>query len=592
MNYRYLFITIFILFFLNTKAQSKDEDLNELFKENLFIATDHFFKDLDSAIHYYNKSLDIGKKMKSLKHQIHAGLNISNCYVEIGEYDKSIQLLNDFDYKLNNNNDSISKILKSYILIGKAEIDFYQLNLKKAKENLLMVVKNTNGSVIKCKAYLHLAAVYFAEKKIDSSEYYYNEALNENNYYFDGILEPYVKIGQVEINNYLGNYEKSKKLIQEIKNLNLKKSNRVNLLKLSIIEHQLVDKHGSKCSALFEARDIILKNYKNNFHLVHELYKELIIHESYLGNYEKVKRLTRELFDFEFFMIEKQKYQITENAKVIYEKKQIMRDLENSELKNELLQSEKDSTILLLAISVLVSLVILSVFYIRYNSIKTRFVTEKYNHIENIKSIFNNQKTKLIESFNEGQKQERKELSRFIHDKIGNELVVFKLKLINGATKEELTPIIDDIAKKMRHLSHYLYENVKDIAFNSLINDLVTNFKGNKKIYYSINPDNINLSLNQELLFDIYLIICEALNNIEKHSNATEVEISLTHIEDKLNLFIEDNGKGIKTTNFKEGIGLRSIRDRVKKSNGKLSIESNKNNGFSISIDFPFSTTK
>ena len=70
----------------------------------------------------------------------------------------------------------------------------------------------------------------------------------------------------------------------------------------------------------------------------------------------------------------------------------------------------------------------------------------------------------------------------------------------------------------------------------------------------------------------------EALNNIVKHSQASEVKVTLTENNQKLILSIEDNGIGFDPHQVEEGlhVGLHSMQQRVNRLNGCFEIESRK----------------
>jgi signal transduction histidine kinase len=81
----------------------------------------------------------------------------------------------------------------------------------------------------------------------------------------------------------------------------------------------------------------------------------------------------------------------------------------------------------------------------------------------------------------------------------------------------------------------------------------------------------------------LYRITQEALANISRHSQATQVKIEFDGVQSEIMLVIEDNGIGF---NFSEvidkGLGLTSMRERMQSAGGKLLIESNPGKGTRI----------
>lgn len=82
----------------------------------------------------------------------------------------------------------------------------------------------------------------------------------------------------------------------------------------------------------------------------------------------------------------------------------------------------------------------------------------------------------------------------------------------------------------------------------------------------------------------------EALNNIQKHAGATQVNITLTYMDTLVALDVQDNGKGFESeaaTDSDGGFGLMSIREQIKQLDGELTIESNVGKGTTIAVSLP-----
>jgi len=87
----------------------------------------------------------------------------------------------------------------------------------------------------------------------------------------------------------------------------------------------------------------------------------------------------------------------------------------------------------------------------------------------------------------------------------------------------------------------------------------------------------------------------EALNNIRKHAQATQVIVTLTYMDTLIALDVQDDGKGFdaeKQTSGQEGsgFGLKSIREQVEQLGGELTIESQTGKGCTVAISIPAST--
>jgi len=84
-----------------------------------------------------------------------------------------------------------------------------------------------------------------------------------------------------------------------------------------------------------------------------------------------------------------------------------------------------------------------------------------------------------------------------------------------------------------------------------------------------------------------YLIFKEVLNNAIKHSECTEIEISLHKNHHNIEMKITDNGKGFNPENLHSGNGLDNIRQRATEIGGELNICHPNETGIMVSLVFP-----
>jgi signal transduction histidine kinase len=97
-----------------------------------------------------------------------------------------------------------------------------------------------------------------------------------------------------------------------------------------------------------------------------------------------------------------------------------------------------------------------------------------------------------------------------------------------------------------------------------------------------------NCGLNSEERHQLFLAFKEALNNVIRHSGATEVQIHLGIVKDELAVKVEDNGRGLKTSTV-EGSrdGLKGMQDRLRELGGCCEIVENTNGGTSVKLVIP-----
>jgi len=90
----------------------------------------------------------------------------------------------------------------------------------------------------------------------------------------------------------------------------------------------------------------------------------------------------------------------------------------------------------------------------------------------------------------------------------------------------------------------------------------------------------------------VYRIVQELLNNILKHSKATQALVQLSRQEDLLTISIEDNGVGFSGEGGNEGMGLRSLQSRIKAMNGKMELEASEQSGVCAYLEFDIAELK
>ena len=95
------------------------------------------------------------------------------------------------------------------------------------------------------------------------------------------------------------------------------------------------------------------------------------------------------------------------------------------------------------------------------------------------------------------------------------------------------------------------------------------------------------MSIVKEANHDILMIVKECLNNIVKHSKATQVLLSIKIINQGLTITIQDNGIGMDITKPKNGNGLRNLASRIQALGGKHEVKSTINAGTTFIFDIP-----
>lgn len=187
---------------------------------------------------------------------------------------------------------------------------------------------------------------------------------------------------------------------------------------------------------------------------------------------------------------------------------------------------------------------------------------------------------------------ERRRIAAELHDSIGQSLATIKNSAIFAVQSvtnlDEAKEQFDEITEE----SGSAISEVREIAFNlrphlldrlgltKAISSMLNRAADNLHLKMFLQIENIDDLFDSEAELSIYRMIQESLNNIIKHSEATEVHVSIERKEESVIIKIEDNGKGFDTSSQNQsGFGLLGITERVRMLGGEFLIESAINQG-------------
>ena len=207
--------------------------------------------------------------------------------------------------------------------------------------------------------------------------------------------------------------------------------------------------------------------------------------------------------------------------------------------------------------------------------------------------IKNKRQKELITAITDTQIAEQQRIAQDLHDSVGGSLAVMKTKLSallkpENNSKNVINELINNLSQTsddVRQISHNMMpgELVKFglvSAIQAILDKIET-----KTFKPSLYAHNLDVRIDQKKEVHIFRIIQEVIQNVLKHAEASVLNIYLNKHPKSLNLMIEDDGKGFDSYN--EGIGLKTIKNRVTYLNGKMKIDSILNKGTTINIQIP-----
>ena len=200
------------------------------------------------------------------------------------------------------------------------------------------------------------------------------------------------------------------------------------------------------------------------------------------------------------------------------------------------------------------------------------------------------------------QEEELRRLSRELHDDLTQRLAALALEA--ALIEKQLSPVdpqtvqalkalrinLTDLADDVHGLSRRLHPSIlDDLGLVQAVQAECSTFTKKTGIDLSFTPLDLPGLIPQHLALCLYRIIQEGLQNIAKHASATAASINLHGISGGIRLLIQDKGIGFDLKKAKQnaGIGLSSMRERVRHVNGTIAVESNPGKGTEIQIFIP-----
>jgi len=178
------------------------------------------------------------------------------------------------------------------------------------------------------------------------------------------------------------------------------------------------------------------------------------------------------------------------------------------------------------------------------------------------------------------QDEERRRVSRSLHDELGQELIALKMELDlqNGKLDgKQLSPAIETVERsilKVRNLSYLLHPPLLDES--GLLPALHWYFQGLQnrsglKVTFEYKPaDFPRLSLDLETA--VFRIVQEALTNVYRHSGSQDARVEINQETDRVLVRIRDFGKGIGPAGPTGGVGVSGMKERIKQLNGEFKV--------------------
>ncbi len=199
----------------------------------------------------------------------------------------------------------------------------------------------------------------------------------------------------------------------------------------------------------------------------------------------------------------------------------------------------------------------------------------------------------------QAQEDERTRIARELHDDFGQRLADLQISLAklrqdpgrsSCEADQELSAIEEAtslLSSDLADLSHQLHPSVLAVlGLVAALRSFCRDFSKQHRLCVYFVHKNVPEHIPMDVSLSLFRIVQEALRNVVKHSGASEASVELSGRGHLVELIIVDTGTGFDTSSSdgKQGLGLVSMRERLRPIGGEISIESSPSNGTRIHV--------
>ena len=264
--------------------------------------------------------------------------------------------------------------------------------------------------------------------------------------------------------------------------------------------------------------------------------------------------------------------------------------IQQLEIEKQRLLNTRKNTIIVVILLVTALLCLLGYSYYRRYKLKQAAKLQAY---------VAEQQQMAAESILAAEENERKRIAGDLHDGLGQMMSAAKMNLSviesemnfdsteQQSAFEKVIKLIDDSIKEVRTVSHTMMPNaLLKAGLASAIAEFIKQID-KRVLRIQLHTEGLNERIDQNTESILYRVVQECVNNVIKHSGATQLDIALIKSDNKIEATIEDNGKGFDTKTLFSGIGLKNIQSRIQFLKGEIEWSSQPGEGTLVAFHVP-----
>ncbi len=200
------------------------------------------------------------------------------------------------------------------------------------------------------------------------------------------------------------------------------------------------------------------------------------------------------------------------------------------------------------------------------------------------------------------QEEERKRIARELHDDLNQRMALISIELEQIAQKSfgdmvglpsrlsNLKRQVAEISNEIHRMSYELHPSKLDhLGLAPALRSFCFDVQRTRGLRVDFRTGSLPGTLPQDVTLCLFRVAQESLQNAAKHSGAESVEVHLAYIDNTVELTVTDKGRGFKTTKeqMTKGLGLTSMRERVRHVGGEFELSSDRSTGTEIRVVIP-----
>lgn len=546
----------------------------------------------DTAIYYFDRSLVVNLSLRDSLQIGAAKLNKSMCLVSTGRYEEGAQCILESMKVLEQIMDTEPKAIGVYVrcfnIMG--QVYYYQGDFEKTKEYFVRYLEEAikaKDTLSIASAHNNLGAVYYEMGNYEKSLEYdlrgaeIHKQLNNPMGYANAMQNIASDLLERE------EFEKSGKYLKVALEWYKKVPNEKGISEVYSNLGMLNCKTENWTESIeWYEKAIELARRINNPDIVKRSLMGLSDNYYAIGNFKKAIEMYKAYDAKSDSLVNLSHLEKVSELEIVYEteKKEQQIALQAAVIQKSELELERNRLIMIVLIVVLSFLMLSIVWMIKRQQYKRKLLLEQER----------SRATKAqIEAVIKSQEKERSRVAMDLHDGFGQLISALRISLNNKQQEvSEAELLLDKMYASLKNIAFDLMpQTLMEKGLAEAIDELCFQLNNVGSIDFELTTFEIDESKIADHKVGIYRVIQEIVSNIIKHAAATNVQLSITGMEDELSILIEDNGNGYDPNVLfaGSGNGWRNITSRLDLMKGSIEVDSTvgrQNNAVTITVPY------